>query len=110
MSKPSPYTRQSPRPEEAERSIYCILSSLTATVQTELAVNAFTAYGRWTRRHDLSGQVLAGQTQSWPFQHLSIGLDTGGQLHEVYVVAEPVLQARGALLDLTDTPGGDPDE
>jgi len=111
MSKPSPHT-QSPRPEEAERSVYCVLSSLTTTVHTEIAINPFGAYGRWTRRHDLNGQVLCGQTKRSPFRYLSIGLETSGELHEVYVVAERVLESQGSLLDLTEigTAGGDEDE
>lgn len=102
---PSPEQRAA-RPDEAESRVYLIHSSLTTGLQEELAISDLTAFGRWTRRHDISGQVLAGVTRQEPFRHLSIGLETARELHLVHVVAEAILEAPASIFSLDY--GGDP--
>ncbi|WP_103029991.1 hypothetical protein [Salinibacter altiplanensis] len=78
--------------------IFVIHSSLTTELHQERALNVYEAFGRWTRHHGLTGRVLCGTLLEQPFRHLSVGLEVNatpsGELHEVYVVRERVLERR----------------
>jgi len=104
----SPYQRG--RADEAERTVYCVLSSLTTTVHTELATSELTVIARWMRRHGITATEWAGRLRQEPFQHLDAKVGRKQGVFRVQVVAEPILEARGTLLDLTDIDhGGDHD-
>jgi hypothetical protein len=88
--------REHPDVESVETQ-YVIHTSLTTTLHYERGANAYDAFGKWARRHGLTGRVLAGQSSEEPFRHLEIALEAdvtkGPELHEVHVVAERALQS-----------------
>mgnify|MGYP006434230335 CR=1 FL=1 len=104
MSNLNPHTH-SPRPGEAERSVYLIQSRITTGLHKELAINELDAFGHWTRQHGIDRRVQMGVIQQEPFRHLSIWL-TDGCYPDLHVVAERVLEAGGSLLDLSDIDSG----
>jgi len=77
---------------------YVIHSSLTTTLHYERGADAYDAFGKWARRHGLTGRVLAGEHVKTPLRHLSIALqtDAGRELHDVHVTAERVLEGGDA--------------
>ena len=87
--------REHPDAHRAETQ-YVIHSSLTTTLHYERGVDAYNAFGRWARRHGLTGRVLAGQHIDEPLRHLDLALQTDAaahdpQLHRVHVVRERLL-------------------
>jgi hypothetical protein len=97
MSRPAPDTRSQPAPGDLE-DIWVIHTSLTTTLHYERGANAYDAFGKWARRHGVTGRVMAGEHVKSPLRHLSIALETdaGRELHEVHVTAERVLEGGDA--------------
>jgi hypothetical protein len=83
---------------ESVETQYVIHSSLTTTLHYERGANAYDAFGKWARRHGLTGRMLAGERVKSPLRHLSIALqtDAGRELHDVHVTAERVLEGGDA--------------
>jgi len=87
--------REHPNVESVETQ-YVIHSSLTTTLHYERGAGAYDAFGKWCRRHGLTGRVLAGQRIDEPLRHLDLALQTDAvvsdpQLHRVHIVRERLL-------------------
>ena len=103
MSHPAYGDASGDRPREhpdawSVETQYVIHTSLTTTLHYERGANAYDAFGKWARRHELTGRVMAGKHVKSPLRHLSIALETdaGRELHEVHVTAERVLEGGDA--------------
>jgi hypothetical protein len=94
---PDDRPREHPDVESVETQ-YVIHTSLTTTLHYERGANAYDAFGKWARRHGVTGRVMAGERVKSPLRHLSIALQTDAarELHEVHVTAERVLEGGDA--------------
>lgn len=107
MTHPAYDTSSAAEAPADTEDVFVIHSSLTTELHHERALNCYGAFGRWTRHHGLTGRVLCGTVVEKPFRHLSVGLEVdatphrrapSGELHEVHVIRERVLEARRAGL------------
>lgn len=89
-------------PARQTDEVFCIHSTLTTDLQQVVAPSEWSAFAEWLDWHSIEGQNAYGQMTSDGFRHLEIGLETAGELHVVYVVAENVLDGD----DLKIGPGG----
>jgi len=87
-----PAYETSPAPGDTE-DIYLIHTSLTCTMDTQVALNEADALGKWLSAHNVESGRIQGRIRTEPYYHLEAEISG---MHIAHVVQERVLEARRA--------------